>query len=472
MNFLNRIMLSTMRNTKRTITLLLFSFCLGISISVVLTINSSINQLKPSSRPPLPFRAILTPISSTDFYQTRIEQNEFIASTIEEISSFPYVQYYSYSQPPTILHSESILMNSHGQLSRAFTFSDSLTNYDSFVNDNREIVSGRFFQYHDFDINDEKRHSMAIVSEPFAANNNLTIGDIINFNLFHSTRIDNIVNHEYSFKIVSIFRQKFDETLEPELNLILTSSLNTIMIPSAMIELIHTDIDNQNCNYFSYAVLTHLIGNCVDGQFYPLPPSFHFILDSIRELEVFRYDIENLIPDGWILNELGQPFNPITVAAESLSEFANFFTHFAIILGIVIFILVMISLFTRKDELTIYIALGESRLNIIKQISVEHIIIIVAPLATVLVIGNIVVNQFASLLVYNSITSTLQSYADTIIFSPFDGLTAQDMLAIFNFDLSTAILFQYVLMSILVIALIICISWFYISKISPKKLLR
>ena len=235
-----------------------------------------------------------------------------------------------------------------------------------------ELISGRTFTGDEVTQINDSRSTVAIISYPFAVENNLSVGNT--FTLYLSDNDDIYFN----FEIIGI-RDFIDQ---PELlgtNPYQTMAYsvqqniveNYIYVPALFV--------SEVTQKYVAELLPHLL------QFGSAPVGIieaYFLLHSFNDIPTFINDIEKVLSENGMLNQhteivdYSERFAPLIVANTFIQEISDNVFYSSILVAVfILFIIFIFNIGERKKELSIYLILGENKRKIYFQYLMEAYIL-------------------------------------------------------------------------------------------------
>ena len=209
-------------------------------------------------------------------------------------------------------------------------------------------------------------------------------------------------------------------------------------------------------------------------------PVVMVILESSRYLNDFRRAANKILPDFWEMNDFEKNFSHILVAVESLEALADLI--FWLAAGGIAFILVLLSalnLHDRKQEIGLYVALGEKKVNIVGQFLAEMLFPAFIAITGAFFIENIVLQPFSEIMFERSIMgivprgeSMAMFWTDTVaLFFPAE-IPMEELLAMHDASLSHTAVLTFASTLLLIISISLIIPIIRIMALNPKKVLQ
>jgi len=203
------------------------------------------------------------------------------------------------------------------------------------------------------------------------------------------------------------------------------------------------------------------------------------LLNDPRDLESFSVDVLNYIPEFWEVINLINSFDAISTTLSTLNQIAD-----GILLGavgatvLVLGLLIVLFLKDRRHEIGIYLALGEKKKNIIKQILLEVLVTGLIGVTLSIFSGHIISTHLSREMIRTELTPTRASNDEV---NPWDielgdlgfggYLSLEEMIEIFDTSLNGQTIFFLYFVGFGTILVATLIPIVYLVKIEPKKVL-
>lgn len=351
-----------------------------------------------------------------------------------------------------------------------------------------KLLEGRVFTH----VEMEEGSLVVLVSEAFADANQLELGstfileshiyetfDLFNneFFGFHNNEPDAplLEVHEFELEIIGIFTPIVEMIGHVEGEVFLTHiDLNLrLYVPISVVEssqrvlLDYIEAHHpESLDYHLFADIRH--------------QDMVFALYDSLDLVNFYEAASALLPEFWMIDDFRSEFAAISTSLAGLQGISD-----GIVIGVaiasvaVLGLLILLFMYDRKGEVGIYLALGESRKNIIKQMLVETISVAMIALTLSLFIGNIIASEVTHSMLSQDLyhhnpldarrSATIFRTIDTIGFSAH--MTSEEMLAAYDVSLdgTTILIFIGVATGMIILSTILPII--YLTRLKPKDIL-
>ena len=497
--------LSLSRQLGKTLILFLVILLLGMTTSGAISISQAIRQTETNLRRQIP--PVATIIQDIHSFSEYIEQNGYepsfdwlTAQMIEEIGNLPDIRAFNYSVVGRSFFSRELNTARNAQVYQVdgieehinFQF-DLLNRYNPIV-DELEVIrlkgvsypavveieeetltllDGRVFTNEDM----AQNHSVALISQAFSEVNNLTLGDtfFIENIFFDDLTSVELANETVELEVIGIFAPTFKLTQDSDFleiaNHVNFSSLIYVPIHVAKLS-----------TYFALDYLhEHDMAQFIDetGRGF-LYEDIIFILNDSLDLSRFVSSATEMIPNFWMMNDLTGTFSNMTASMETLQGIA-----YSIMIGstmtsvFVLSLLIVLFLHDRREEIGIYLALGEKKSYVVLQIFLE--IFIITTLATILslFIGNMVAERLSQVILQNDLVANTST--DQLIqmggWNDFNTMgfgfemTVEEMLEAYSVSLDGLTIIIFIGVTIATTSLSIMMPMIYLVKLRPKDIL-
>jgi len=520
MNFFKRATTSIMRSFGKSLILLILIFILGVVLSGALFARNAIITAEESLMMQMPAVATLT----FDIYEAAeaglpVFQEQIIPPTREEmfeVGNLPYVRIYDFTITTTFfsrdllwaemdideerlpetenLHSLSWFFQgarSRGAYIELFT-GTGVNNPD--ITDIAAglitLVDGRTFTQEEIDNNT----MVVVISQAFAATNNLEVGSMIEFeNIAHDyitmgregTGVFELDRHDERFilasqtievEVIGIFDFAHEFVYEGHEGWHFTAALaahsglyNRIYLPIGIAE----DV----MNFVIVAMDDEMREVAVIGE-EPWLQSI-FVLYDPRNLEDFSVEASALLPEFWGTGDVSAAFDPVVNTMDTMLQIADL-VHWSVI-GVSITVLTLVIILflrDRRHEIGIYMALGEKKLRMMFQILTEIVLIALVAITLALFVGNVLSDGISRQMFEQRLTQQMEesrNVADIIpwelaLFNP-GVMSIEDAIKMYDVSLDIGTITTFIGVGIAVILVSTIIPIWYIAKLEPREVL-
>ena len=522
MNTYKKALTSVIRNKLKTTILFFLTFVLGVLMAIMLLTNQAsmqaqqnvINNMRPQAIIGRDWEAMLVRCPSDDtYFQGRPIVPPLTVEFINEIASLPYVESYDYFFEREMFSAE-LEMYAPGFAPRTrlgFIFDVRGVQTPSFTEIEQnmiEIISGRTFTSEEM----EQSLPVALISEEFARENQLTIGSVISLRsvVFDPNQIisfrcfaeeTTLGSLFYDVEVIGTFHVAIDVAspyVDPGINEgIMRQLYNRIYVPNGFIMQVDEETSRVAEATGFYAILSEL--KEVDLRELPYDEGFwkyatlytvtdyyfmrletFFILSHPHDMIPFIEAVKPLLPEYYTIHFADNDFLAIIHAFESLERISAIFLY--IVIGAIILIFsLLITLFmrNRKQEIGIYLAIGIRKKHIGMQMICEVLTVSVPALILSLIVGNAIGSRIAENMLINDLLMIEEmgrgwKYSYNLFFKfGLEGaqMTANTLLQ--NYDnairLGLALLFLGV--AIVTILVSIILPLIYALRQNPKKIM-
>jgi len=516
MKVTKRAFLSIKRNPGKTGLLFLVVLILSTALSGVISVNRGVANLERNMIASMQPYAIIQfdfeayfgeNISVTGAW--RISDATTLSSAVmDEIGALPYVRRYDYFSA-TFLHAhlEKVkpeVMTDEGFLLGPTTFRSPRDTFGPLfiltgvrnpnVHDIEqnviELVSGRVFT------EEEVTHfsRVALVSEAFAALNNVNVGSTISFrNLVidfegaslsgneYFTEEDVFASEYYEVEIIGIFNPiGIPSTNDPVFNQDVAQYLyNNIYVPITLVErarmffvLGERELFPEVAERFGEGELT--------AEDVMLWRNF-FVLEDPRYFPMFKEAVEELTSPFFVVEDNNSTFTPVLLALETMKGL-TFMILVGTIGGSVLILTLLIVLFfrDRKHEVGIYRSLGEKKGKIISQFLIEIVAVSLIAILASLFIGNILSANISREMLLEELyvqqqnmgTGSLGFWRDPFLSSGVLNETCtQTLLESYDVSLGPMTMLLMIAIGLGTVVLGTVIPMLYVLRLNPKKIM-
>jgi len=209
-----------------------------------------------------------------------------------------------------------------------------------------------------------------------------------------------------------------------------------------------------------------------------------FLLNDPRDIPAFAEASQQILPESWRIFYLDDDFDVMIAAMDNLLWIADLVFWFSIFAVLTILsLLLVLNLKDRKQEIGIYLAMGERKLTVLLQILLETVVIASIAIFLSLFAGNFLGNQFSQQLLEQDMLAQLEMKTEDLsIFSPSPHLpqlanfnlgemSMEEMLDTFDMSLTPEIIFSFYGLGFGVIILSSLPPMIFVLRLSPKKIL-
>ena len=213
-----------------------------------------------------------------------------------------------------------------------------------------------------------------------------------------------------------------------------------------------------------------------------IPITSIFILNDPRDLGAFSEAAQNLLYGFWNMHDLRATNTQITTSMDTMLQIADAVLWATIATSIVILTLIIILfLRDRRHEIGIYMALGDKKSRVIRQILIEVGLTAFIAITMALFVGNVVSDVMSRNMLEQDLINQ-KSEADAlrdplggvpwelILFNPGE-MSIDETLAMYNIALDGPTILTFVGAGFVVILASTILPIWYVVKLEPKKIL-
>lgn len=517
MNFIKRATTSILRRPGKSIILLLLVFILGSVIAGAISVEGAISNTDAN------LRRNMQPIVSVDFdwieFQDSIDwdtiedgvdpwrtQPRLTPEDIRSIGALSYVDFYDYMIMGG-LQSFELERYQGGESWRQEGVPDwfnlrgasreTLVKIDEGIID---LVQGN--QFSAADLVPGGNQTVAIISESFAQQNNLSIGSTFEmYNIVHVPNEDEtffwswtpeVFADEHIHELVGMEFQVvglYDVPLDPDAEQYSQEywerrdALNNIYVPNWALE------DIQRRTFVS----TREAWADVDWE--PEFPAFIddsdepetrvvpiFIIEDPRFIDDFREAATPMLPDFHNVIDLSSSFDDIASSMATMQDIANWILYVSI--GATLLILsLLITLFLRdrRYEMGVYLALGEKKGKIVTQLLMEVLVTSVVAITLSVFVGNIISGTISRNMLSNELMVDANddpwgwSGREWTVFNeigiPTNSMSVDEMMENFDVSLNIQTIGLFYVIGLGAVVLSTLVPVIYVVTLNPKKVL-
>ena len=507
MNFFKRAKTSIFRSPGKSAILLTLVFMLGTIIAGALAVEGAVVNTEENLRRNMP-AVVSVGIDEQQVLEYVRSESEmptitgFNAELIRSIGELPYVREFNYSIE-TWLGSFELDMYFPAVEGLPTDFFDDMLNIFDIVGLSSatlipleegviDLTSGRMLT--DTEITTPSATTPALVSNTFAQLNNLAVGSTFTL----SNKItqgqdsglsgsdlwlaENLLAYEHhEFEIVGLFERVEEEATNNESNVVAMargqSMHNQMYVPNWFaenVESFQNSAQNQGENTADEPTISAI-----------------FMLEDPREIDDFRRAATPMLPEFIGIEDLTNTFESISTSMSTLIEIANWILWAAIgATFLILSLLLTLFLRDRRYEMGIYLALGEKKGKVIAQVLLEVLAISVVGISIAVFAGTAISSNISQMMLKNALTTESASVdigggtrgAVMMISIPgstslenlgFSGaaLSVDEMMSAFDVSLNGETILLFYAIGIVAVVVSTLIPIFYLTKLSPKKVL-
>ena len=352
-----------------------------------------------------------------------------------------------------------------------------------------ELLQGRLFTQEEM----EAGSSVVLISQAFADINQLSLGSVFTlrryiYDTFDVTGVFSgsfdpnqpdaplLEVHEFDFEVIGIFASTIDveagEASVSRVDWVNHAEFNArLYVPI-------TAVESNRQMFYDYI-----------HTFHPDSLAAHYSLLGVRDVIFALYDsldiapfheaASALLPEFWMIDDLRSEFAAMSSSLVSLQGVSNGIIIGVSISSIVILgLLILLFLHDRKNEIGVYLALGELRKNIIAQMLIETIIVSIGALTISLFIGNMIASTMTySMLRQDLIYNSRIIPSQDLMIQCFNRMgfsvqmRAEEMLAAYDMTLDGMTILMFAGVAIVMITLSTILPIVYLTRLKPKDIL-
>jgi len=426
MNVFYRAFITIKMNLIKSILLSSVFFVLSLTVITLIVAVSSINITTDIIENSIPI--------VTTARRIRHTQNNLNTNLIKEISELQNVTIYNFSIP---FRAYSILQNFVPDSNYESFYSFDIEGINSFfwlngvshvelINSESGIfslVEGRFFSEHEINNIDFKSPTPILISSEVAYLNNIGVGSILNlyndlltlppeitFEVYQGLTFEeknilyweNITLKPHAVEVVGLLELDLNNHTDFENLTVQQVIYNSIFVPNWFSENLYSD-------FIESHRFSHKLAYLESGWIYQTVINPFWTIENINSLDQFIIDANEILPDGFEIDHQSHIFLPLLNAMHQVSLIVNQFIVFVLLAAIIVLILVLLLFFKdRRNEIGIYLALGEHKRSIISQLTSEILFISIFAIILSIPFANIISRQITNELVFSELTREYQ----------------------------------------------------------------
>jgi putative ABC transport system permease protein len=198
-----------------------------------------------------------------------------------------------------------------------------------------------------------------------------------------------------------------------------------------------------------------------------------YVLNSTDDVEAFKQEANPLLPDYYQVVASTDQYEQIAGGMNRLGTISRYIVIIAAIATVfIISLVVLLFLRDRKQELGIYLSLGEGRGKVIGQIVIEVVLVSLLALICSLVTGNLLGGAVSNTLMQSDWMTNL-SQTDTYYSSAMmsSTLSYSDIQSAYKVTFSVGYIVTYLLLGLGTVLLSAILPLLYILRLNPKKIM-
>jgi putative ABC transport system permease protein len=496
MNSIKRGIISVRRKPAKTMILFVIIFVLGNIIAGAISIRQAITLTE------INLYNNMSPFATVTFDSERITalyQNDpgFIpdplsVETIKSLGALPYMKYFDY-YTELVLASRSLEKFSDSASDnqtiifrtdeeREYFILKGVRNPEIFdmKDDKIRLVAGRIFTEQEID----RLSYLAIVSESFAATNDLTVGSRITFenNVFKSELLPDeeipidyddesviVASRPYEFEIIGIFepvkksRNRGNQFLKGDLE-------NRIYISTRVL----SEINDFRKNLYLDNNLEKEALRYASIHYTPI-----YVLNDPRDFSRFKEDADLLfadllLPDYYTTEDSGDSFEAIAATMRPINRIAASILYTTI--GATICILsLLITLFLRdrRHEIGIYLSLGEKKIGIAGQILLEVLLIAVVAISLSVFSASLLSGAVSDKMLVDQIIAEQQKagYSQLDWMGYQSDIDSEDIIGAYGVSLRLSTILLFYAFGIGTVCVAALVPIIYTTRLNPRRIM-
>ena len=502
MNFFNRAVTSVKRRPVKSITFLILIFLLGVLISGAITVRQAINHTDTNLRRRMPT------IMMVEYDETVcMETGEWIVQDISlltpemirEIAELSYVQFFDYAidvghwsvtstylEPWTREDLPFPIMGNYWVGLGAYIRPRGVSSPEFIeVRDGLiDLIDGRTFT--EEELTNRPEVTPVIISAELAYVNNLSVGSTFDSRLaiWDTTgdgSLDGTISHEeqglsaivdetFPMKVIGIF-----EAFVPEIPMDIEIGFPILNQVAAIHHRVYLP-NNVAEEMFDLRIIGEVAANWLDEAFDATIIHFFTLADPI-----YHNDFERAVDQlegNWNVIDLSSGFREIAASMDNMRDIADF-----ILIGsvgatiLIVGLLILLFLRDRKYEIGVYLAMGDKKKNIVKQIVLELIPLSIIGLTLALFVGNIVSGRVSREMIHQDLLSNPPTQESVQMGGSLENLgyrfnfSSEEMLASYEISLDPTIIVMFYGIGLGTVLISTLIPIILAVNVDPMKLL-
>jgi len=364
-----------------------------------------------------------------------------------------------------------------------------------------ELLSGRTFTESEI----SNGEMVAVIPQIFALENSVGVGDTIilesivhnlakinretgNRGAFMENRHDErfYAHHEVlEFEVIGIFEVLYELDYENYVGWDISTPLsefadlnNRIYIPITVADRIARVENAAMVGLFDEIYESGLRGgNLINVETVPEINAL-FLLNDPRDLGRFMEEANNVLPEFWEIVDLSDSFGDIILAMDSMLEIADWILYLAVAATMVtLFLSITLILQDRRKEIVIYLALGEKKVKILRQLLTELLMISMVGVVLALVLGNLLSSTVSRHLLEQTLMGQMEEATtdamvpwELTLFNPSQ-IPLEDVMEMYDTSLSVATSLWFVGIAVAVVLLSTLFPVIKVLRANPKEAL-
>ena len=366
-----------------------------------------------------------------------------------------------------------------------------------------DLIAGQQFSEEQLTYQPNSVQSVAMVSEAFANENDLTLGSM--FSLYQFVRFPDeegntggIITPEFfsdenvyaridmAFEVIGLFDVPYNHENPEFASWIWENELNAIYVPNWVFDSFNDRVREAEQSVWE-AVDQEVPQWFLEEQEMLNSMEQHvsaiFVLENPENLGKFKEDIAPLLPhEAYYIVDLFSEFDDIAIAMNTLQNVANWVLYGSIGMSIIMLSLVItLFLHERRQEIGIYLALGEKKWKMISQILAEVVMVTMVGITIAIFTGNQIAGIASQRLLENELleltsnsdvqNSDGNSIFNRIGFPPRSNLSPEEMMEAFDVSLNIEAVVLFYITGLGTVMASTLIPVIYVIRLKPKELL-
>ena len=500
MGFFTRSFVSLSRKPGKAILLLLITFVLGTVISGAIIVSLAVQNTDANVRanfPPIVTVEIDNNALSSHFNATGEwpdDSEEFNHEMLEEIALLPQVESYDFTLhaglhskelepvvPEDPLEEPRMLGDYHPIGLVGMQHTDPIDITSGAI----QIVQGRMFTQSELD----NLSAVAVVSDSFAALNNLEIGSILDLIDIHwnTTSVRDTGWDDSFYKEENIGTQR---TLNLEVVGIYTSLVDMTTGDQWADQWMETERENRIYVPNNFAREVQIWQSEHEMEMFPSEEWFQnktpedmihysniFKLHDVSDIPAFRAAVEEITPSFYTALDASSESLDFAGALDSLNSLSRAILIIAVGASILILsLLITLFLRERKKEIGIYLALGDKKSKVVAQMIIEILVMALIAIVLSLVVGSLLSNGMAETMLRNDLIAAGANNG-TSFGGPLDRMgvrintSVEDIMASYDLSLSLVTIAVYFAVSVTTVLVATIVPMLYVLRLNPRKIM-
>ena len=239
----------------------------------------------------------------------------------------------------------------------------------------------------------------------------------------------------------------------------------------------------ENMFFTSHNAIIHIVNMKSENTIVDFSPDIYLLLNCPTELSYFKKNVMEALPNYWMVNYVSGGYGNIAYALDNINQIIDFIILVATMGSLLVLALIFLFVLgRRKQELGIYLVLGEKKSNIHLQVVIEMLLIAILSLFVSFAPGSLISQHVTRQLIRTELEFEMQHFNEYE--SLYFGANHLETLGLGrplerdflireigeSPSLSSIVLSLVIIISIVIIALNVTMVLYL--KQSPKKLLE